>query len=152
MAKIILVFGLPSSGKSALCNYVLKEESFKDTEYIKDDEIRRKYNDGDYSVKGQIRQAEIIYKIAYESQKEYALCDFVCPIASVRNLFKDSYKIYMNTIKSCRFEGANKMFQPPKEGEYNLEIRSLDNMKQQAHIISAMAKCQLFSFAQQSFS
>lgn len=148
MAKIILVFGLPDSGKSTLCNYLLKEESFLNTDYIKDDDIRRKYNDGDYSVSGQIRQAEIIYKIAWESQKEYALCDFVCPIASVRNLFKDSYKIYMNTIKSCRFEGANKMFQTPKEGEYDLEINSFDKLKQQAHIISAIVKCQLFSFVQ----
>ena len=148
MAKIILVFGLPDSGKTTLSNYLLREEAFTNTEYIKDDEVRRKYNDGDYSITGQIRQAEIIYKLATQSAKEYALCDFVCPIAGVRNLYKDSYKIYMNTIKACKFDGANQMFQPPKEGEYNLEIRSFDKMKQQAHIISAILKCQLFSFAQ----
>jgi len=146
MAKIILVFGLPNSGKTMFSQQLIQEMSYAKVEHINAKDVRSKYNDGDYSASGQIRQAEIMYKLAKESTADYAICDFVCPIASVRKLFGDCYRIFMNTIKSSPFDGANKMFQVPDANEIDMEIKTFDKIKYQAHIISAIHQYQLFSF------
>ena len=56
----------------------------------------------------------------------YVIADFVCPIKECRSAFNPDYIIYINRIKSGRFEDTNKLFDPPKNPDLILTDQSLD--------------------------
>ena len=101
MANIILVMGLPGSGKSTLSNKLAQKIG---ADHFRSDEIRAKYNDCDFSESGRRRQAERMKKLGDESRKTYAICDFICPFKEGRKLFNPDILILMNTIKQGRFK------------------------------------------------
>jgi hypothetical protein len=77
------------------------------------DDVRRKYNDWDFSKEGRIRQSIRMFQFSLEAGGDYVICDFVAPIPEMRNNFKADWTIWMDTIESGRFEDTNKMFVPP---------------------------------------
>ena len=48
-------------------------------DWINADNIRRKYNDWDFSKSGIIRQATRMRDLAKKSKQKYVIADFVCP-------------------------------------------------------------------------
>ena len=121
MKKIhkILIMGLPGSGKSFLAKELNKR--LKAT-WLNADEVRKKFNDWNFSKKGVLRQAKRMKSLAEKSKKKFIIADFVCPYEEGRKIFKPDYLIWMDTIKQGRLSTFDKTFQKPKK--FDLKINS----------------------------
>ena len=123
--KIILIMGLPGSGKTTLAKEL---RSAINANWLNADKVRKKYNDFDFSLKGTVRQAKRMFKLAKSlSKRKHVVVDFICPTPLSFKYFKPDYTIWMDTIKKGRFENMNKMFQKPKK--YNLRVKSKNAKK-----------------------
>ena len=112
--KIILIMGLPGSGKTTLANELAPLLNAK---RINADEVRREANDWDFSEEGRKRQAKRMAALA-KKQKDlghYVIADFICPTIEARNLFPADYTVWVDTIKKGRFNDTNEMFVQPKK-------------------------------------
>jgi hypothetical protein len=90
------------------------------------DDVRRKYNDWDFSKEGRIRQSLRMLEFALASNTEYVICDFVAPIPEMRNNFKADWTIWMDTIEEGRFEDTNKMFVPPEVYDFRVTEKNAE--------------------------
>ena len=143
--KRILIMGLPGSGKTflakALKQYlenngdlmkvnpqrVLSYEGIPDPEFFKvgvdwfnADDVRKKFNDWDFSKEGRIRQSLRMFQFAIECTGEFVICDFVAPLVEMRNNFKADWTIWVDTIKEGRYEDTNKAFIPPEQYDFRV--------------------------------
>ena len=84
------------------------------------DEVRKKYNDWDFSHDGRIRQSLRMAEFALKSNSDYVICDFVAPLVEMRNNFKADWTIWMDTIEAGRFEDTNKVFIPPEVYDFRI--------------------------------
>ena len=134
--KIILIMGLPGSGKTTLANELAPSLNAK---RLNADEVRKAANDWDFSEEGRIRQAKRMADFAKKIQRDgdYVIADFVCPTPAARSLFPADYIIWVNTIKEGRFDDTNKMFVKPSK--YDCEVTTQD-AKHWAPIISKEIK------------
>ena len=139
----ILVMGLPGSGKTTFAGKLkeyLEEHGemsysralLQDTNlncevtWFNADDIRRKYNDWDFSTEGRIRQSIRMFQFSMEAQGDYVICDFVAPLVEMRNNFKADWTIWMDTIDSGRFEDTNKAFIPPEHYDFRITEQDAD--------------------------
>lgn len=84
------------------------------------DEIRKKYNDWDFSREGRIRQSLRMAQFALECSGDYVICDFVAPLPEMRHNFKADWTIWMDTIDAGRYEDTNKAFVPPEIYDFRI--------------------------------
>jgi len=121
--KIILIMGLPGSGKTTLANELAPLLNAK---MLNADEVRREANDWDFSKEGRKRQAKRMADFALKLRKDhnYVIADFICPTPEARNLFPSDYLIWVDTIKEGRFDDTNKMFVKPDK--YNFHVTTQD--------------------------
>ena len=135
----ILVMGLPGSGKTTLSREL---SSVLNAEWINADNIRKIYNDWDFSLEGRVRQANRMKEIAdkYIKSKKIVVADFVCPTKKTREDFKADYIIWMNTISEGRFEDTNKMFEKQILSEINFEVKKKDAKKMTIEILKDLKK------------
>ncbi|NBO36514.1 hypothetical protein EBU91_03110, partial [bacterium] len=77
------------------------------------DDVRKKFNDWDFSKEGRIRQSLRMAEFALRCSGEYVICDFVAPLPEMRYNFKADWTIWMDTIDKGRYEDTNKAFVPP---------------------------------------
>ena len=121
--SIILIMGLPGSGKTTLANELAPMLNAK---RLNADEVRKINNDWDFSIEGRIRQASRMANLAKKLSKNrsYVVADFICPTPEARDLFKADFIIWMNTIKEGRFEDTNKIFIKPKK--YDCQVTTKD--------------------------
>jgi adenylylsulfate kinase len=119
MEMKILIMGLPGSGKSTLAEPFAQ---LVNGVWLNADAVRKEYNDWDFSPEGRIRQAQRMRYLADGVVRagRVAVADFVCPTEQARAEFAPDYTVWMDTIKSGRFEDTNKMFQPPKHVDYHV--------------------------------
>jgi adenylylsulfate kinase len=110
----ILVFGLPGSGKTTFAKELTKDI---DVPHFNADEVRGQFKDWDFSQTGRIRQVTRMLDLCTIANKT-SVVDFVCPY----NLYRKDYDItvWMNTIKSGRFEDTNKVFEKPDKVDYEI--------------------------------
>jgi adenylylsulfate kinase len=129
MAQRILIMGLPGSGKTflatALKKYLENNSDFfncpAETLYgsratvtwFNADDVRKKYNDWDFSSEGRIRQSHRMRELADASRDDFTICDFVAPLVEMRNNFKADWTIWVDTIEAGRFEDTNRAFVSP---------------------------------------
>ena len=141
--KKILVMGLPGSGKTyfarALKSYLEKNSSVdtmppekmavsermpshysSKVDWFNADEVRKKYNDWDFSREGRIRQSLRMAEFAIKCTGDYVICDFVAPLPEMRHNFKADWTVWMDTIDSGRYEDTNKAFVPPEVYDFRI--------------------------------
>jgi len=112
--KIILIMGLPGSGKTTLANELAPMLNAK---RLNADEVRKEANDWDFSKEGRTRQAKRMADLAKKLKKNdnYVVADFICPTQEARKLFLADYIVWVDTIKEGRFDDTNKMFVKPEK-------------------------------------
>lgn len=143
MAERILVMGLPGSGKTyfaerlktyleqhgtinnvsperALCMEHFVGDYQVQVDWFNADEIRRRFNDWDFSRDGRIRQSLRMFEFAIKCSGDFALCDFVAPLPEMRANFKADWLIWMDTIDAGRYEDTNQAFIPPEVYDFRI--------------------------------
>jgi broad-specificity NMP kinase len=133
--KKILIMGLPGSGKTyfaeRLKEYIETHGEFHSladslnnskpvVKWINADDVRKKYNDWDFSYEGRIRQSIRMRELADACLKDFVIADFVAPLVEMRNNFKADWTIWMDTIEKGRFEDTNKAFIPPETYDFRI--------------------------------
>lgn len=143
MTQRILVMGLPGAGKTTLATALkkyLEENSNVDTmplwrmnlsgtvpqtykssvDWFNADEIRKRFNDWDFTKEGRIRQSIRMFEFAIKCSGDYVICDFVAPLVEMRNNFKADWTIWLDTINAGRYEDTNKAFIPPDQYDFRI--------------------------------
>ena len=135
MIKKILIMGLPGSGKSTLAEPFAK---LIGGVWLNADQIREEYNDWDFTPEGRIRQAMRMKYLADGVVKagKIAVADFVCPTEKARAEFAPDYVVWMDTIKECRFEDTNRIFEQPVKFDYHVSDWFTDTHAQLAQVVS----------------
>jgi len=115
----ILIYGLPGSGKTTLATPFAE---LIGGVHINADQIRKEYDDWDFSPEGRIRQAQRMRYLADGIVRagKIAVADFVCPTEQARKEFDPDFTVWMDTIKEGRFEDTNKMFEAPPQCDYHV--------------------------------
>ena len=119
----ILIMGLPGAGKTTLAINLLKYFS-PDVLWLNADEIRKKFNDWDFSESGRIRQSKRMREIADMSNRDFVIADFVCPLKEMRDIYDPNFLIWVDTITEGRFEDTNQAFIPPEQ--YDVRVTEQD--------------------------
>ena len=112
----ILVMGLPGSGKTWLGERISKHFSIP---FWDADDVRRIYNDWDFSIGGRALQTERMRTLA--EIDDISISAYVCPLPALRHNFNPDKLIWMDTIDEGRYEDTNKLFHPPLK-IYDLRI------------------------------
>jgi adenylylsulfate kinase len=122
MTKRILIMGLPGAGKTTLATNLKQrlEDCGNTVTWFNADEVRRQFDDWDFSETGRIRQSKRMYELAATCGTDYALCDFVAPLVEMRNNFKADWTVWMDTIREGRYADTNAMFQEPEVYDFRI--------------------------------
>ena len=112
----ILVFGLQGSGKTTFARQLSAGYA-----YFNADEVRKMFNDWDFSPTGRTRQAQRMGCLS-SLVDGHAIVDFICPFDDDRHEY--DVKVWMNTIKKGRFDDTNQMFEKPSHCTF--EIKNFD--------------------------
>lgn len=115
--------GLPGAGKTTLALNLIQLLS-PDVLWLNADEVRKKYDDWDFSHEGRVRQSQRMRDLAEESDKEYIIADFVCPLPEMRKIYDADFTVWVDTIKEGRFEDTNKAFIQPET--YDVRVTEQD--------------------------
>ena len=129
---IILIHGLPGSGKTTLSKALAQQIG---AVHLNADEIRKEINkDLKFSPEDRVEQARrmgVLADIVSRSGK-HVIADFVCPTKQTRNAFwgvpnpdnefeiwynepryrENGYVVWVDRIDKSRFEDTNKLFEP----------------------------------------
>ena len=147
--KRILIMGLPGSGKTYLAmalkkyletysnirhlptnkmiNMEMAPSNYHCTvDWFNADDIRKRYNDWDFSKEGRIRQSLRMAEFAFKASGDYVICDFVAPLVEMRNNFKADWTVWMDTIDQGRFNDTNKAFVPPEQYDFRITEQNAD--------------------------
>jgi adenylylsulfate kinase len=124
--KIILIMGLPGSGKTTLANELA---TLLEVKRLNADEVRKEANDWDFSEEGRKRQSKRMAEFALKLKKEgnNVIADFICPTPEARALFPSDYVIWVDTIKEGRFDDTNKMFVKPEKFDFHVTTQDAKN-------------------------
>lgn len=127
MTRKVLIMGLPGSGKTTLAAEVAKliETRGLTVAWFNADDVRKRYDDWDFSVEGRIRQSHRMRDLAAEANTDYVLVDFVAPLVEMRDIFAADITVWVNTIASGRFEDTNRAFIPPET--YDIQVTFQDS-------------------------
>jgi adenylylsulfate kinase len=123
----ILVFGLPGSGKSTFAQKLVKDKPFA---YFNADDIRKMFNDWDFTKNGRIKQAMRMAELCRIADKT-SVVDFICPYEYLRKHF--DITIFMNTINKGRYEDTNKIFEQPIKVNFEIKDFNYDNIIKEIH-------------------
>ena len=117
----ILICGLPGSGKSTI------GKPFAELIggiWINADEVRKEYDDWDFTPEGRMRQAMRMKFLSdgVVMAGKVAVADFICPTKAARESFNADYTVWMDTIKFGKYEDTNLMYERLESDEYNYHV------------------------------
>lgn len=117
MTQRILIMGLPGSGKTTLAQALQKK---LDAVWFNADDIRKRYDDWDFSQEGRMRQSRRMRELADESLADFVIADFVAPLPAMRDIFAADFTVWVDTIREGRFADTNQIFVPPTKYEFHV--------------------------------
>ena len=149
MPQRILIMGLPGAGKTFLAtalkkfletnssirhmpvsrtiNMEMAPATYSCTvDWFNADDVRKRYNDWDFSREGRIRQSIRMADFALSCTSDYVICDFVAPLVEQRNNFKADWTIWIDTIAAGRFEDTNRAFVEPEVYDFRVTEQDAD--------------------------
>ena len=118
--------GLPGSGKTTLANELAPMINAK---RLNADEVRKAADDWDFSEEGRVRQAKRMAEFALKLKGDghFVIADFVAPTPEARSMFPADFRIWVDTIKKCRFEDTNQMFVKPDKFDFHVTTQDAKN-------------------------
>jgi hypothetical protein len=124
MKRKILIMGLPGAGKTTLAKALAPRLN---AVHFNADEVRANVNkDLGFSEEDRLEQARrmgwLCDRVA--SAGAFAIADFICPTPAARDAFLaggDAFVIFIDRIKTGRFEDTNRMFEPPQHCDLHVE-------------------------------
>ena len=149
MTQRILIMGLPGAGKTFLAtalkkfletnssirhmpmsrtiNMEMTPSAYSCTvDWFNADDVRKRFNDWDFSREGRIRQSIRMADFALSCTSDYVICDFVAPLVEMRNNFKADWTIWIDTIAAGRFEDTNRAFVEPEVYDFRVTEQDAD--------------------------
>ena len=104
----ILIMGLPGAGKTYLAAKLKEKlsEHNRTVGWLNADEVRKHYNDWDFSREGRIRQSLRMRDLADTSNTDYCIVDFVAPLPEMRHNYKADWTVWVDTIDAGRYEDS----------------------------------------------
>ncbi len=148
MPQRILIMGLPGAGKTyfaerlkswlevhgtisaeRLSTYELAPSAHEmraKVDWFNADDVRKRFNDWDFSKEGRIRQSLRMFEFALKCTGEYVICDFVAPLPEMRHNYKADWTIWIDTIDAGRYEDTNKAFVPPDVYDFRIIEQNAD--------------------------
>ena len=140
MTQRILIMGLPGAGKTTLAKE-LKERldpMNRKVLWLNADEVRKEYNDWDFSETGRIRQSKRMYELSTRLESDYVIADFVAPLVEMRNNYKADWTIWVDTIREGRYADTNAAFVEPEQYDFRVTEQNAEKWAEfiGEHIIS----------------
>lgn len=122
MSTRILIMGLPGSGKTTIAEALRRRlwEEGRTVTWLNADEIRKQFNDWDFSESGRIRQSKRMDDLASKATTDYVIADFVAPLIEMRHIYKADWTIWMDTISEGRYADTNKAFIEPEIYDFRI--------------------------------
>jgi len=115
MKQIILIMGLSGNGKTTFYNNT--KILLKDHLYLNADEIRKIYDDWDFSISGRIRQAQRMKNLSEKSEQSLIVIDMICPLKEMRRVIKPDIIFFINRKDSSKYTDTDNIFESPSEDE-----------------------------------
>ena len=136
----ILIYGLPTSGKSTLAEKIISITGTENVKHINADKVRTAWSDWNFDEMSRVRQAKRMHGIANLNAIEgvNTIVDFVCPFEDYRQLPAWDYKIWMDTITEGPYEDTNKIFEKPAFHTVDIVVTSWEEVDDVAKNISDM--------------
>lgn len=136
----ILIYGLPTSGKSTLAEKIISITGTENVKHINADKVRTAWSDWNFDEMSRVRQAKRMHGIANLNAIEgvNTIVDFVCPFEDYRQLPAWDYKIWMDTITEGPYEDTNKIFEKPAFHTVDLVVTSWEEVDDVAKNIADM--------------
>jgi adenylylsulfate kinase len=122
--KRILIMGLPGSGKTTLAKE-LYTHYLNNVTWLNADLIRQEYNDWDFSESGRLRQAQRMRNLADCAKTQWVIADFVAPLPEMRHTYAADFVVWVDTIRTGRYEDTNRIFVPPDI--YDIRVTEKDS-------------------------
>ena len=124
--KIILIMGLPGSGKTTLAGELAPMLNAK---RLNADEVRKEANDWDFSEEGRKRQAKRMSDFALKLKNKDLMLQQILYVQHLKRevYFPADYVIWVDTIKKGRFDDTNKMFIKPDKFDFHVTTQDAKN-------------------------
>ena len=111
----ILIMGKDGSGKTTFSKPLAKAIN---AVHLNADSLRELVQDNNFTNEGRINQAKRMRLLAdfeQQAQGKNVICDFICPTEETRAIFDADFVIWMDTVKTSKYENTQSLFTAPKK-------------------------------------
>ena len=137
---IILITGLSGSGKTTFACSLIDGmmKSKKSFIWLNGDNIRKMYDDWDFSDAGRLRQAKRMAEKATICNELglVVICDFICPTEQLRKVFNADITVWMDTVKESQYKDTDRIFEAPN---YTIRITDFSEFDENISLLCGTA-------------